>query len=300
MKLSTMTSFFYREMPDGKNYIHSMRRARTAGFDTLDFNMCQFIKGKGELLGDDWAEKTLEIAREAERLGIDFPQAHLPFPAPNIRNSNPFGRGGEKNDFTRFCIERAIRAAAILGVRWAVIHPVQNLYSDEQNPAEDVRYNHEVYDDLISLAGELGVGIAYENMADIDGKRRFGSTPEELLALVESYASPSVRVCWDFGHVNRVFGEQTRPLRKVGRYLVATHVDDNIGKDDLHTLTYFGTVPWEDIMRTLREIGYDGAFNFEVGISKRMPDALLDATGKYAYAVGRYLVGLYDAEPLSI
>lgn len=298
MRLSTMTSFFYRDMPDGRNYIHCINRAKKVGFDVLDFNMCLFAKGKSELLGEDWMERTQEIADEAARIGIEFSQAHLPFPTPNIRNANPKGKGGEKNEMMRFYIERAIRVAAILGVKWGVIHPVQNIYTDEQNVYEDIRYNHEIYDGLIEIADSLGVGIAYENMADIDGRRRFGSTPEELLALIESYNSPNIQICWDFGHVNRMFNEQTKPLKKIGKHLVATHVDDNIGKDDLHTLPYFGTLPWADIMRTLKEIGYSGDFNYEVGISKRVPEELLDATGEYVLSIGKYLIGLYRAAAL--
>ena len=287
-----MSTYFYQELPSGGSDIAALRRARAAGFEALDFCMTHFSKGKCELMGDNWEAVAAGVAEEAARLGITFNQSHLPFPKPNIRNSDPCGKGGEKNEFMRHAIERAIRVAAMLGVKWGVIHPVQNLYTDEQCREADIAYNHEIYDDLIELALKLGVGIAYENMADIDGRRRFGTTPEELIALVESYDSENVQICWDFGHVNRCFNEPTRQLRKVAKYLRATHVDDNIGVDDLHTIPFFGTVPWPEIMRTLREINYTGDFNYELRRSLTIPDELLDVTAKYFFGVGQYLLSL--------
>lgn len=294
MRLSTMTNLFYRETPDGKNYIESIRRTRAVGFRVIDFNMCNFVKHKTELIGDDWEVKTHEIADEAAKLGVEFSQAHLPFPEPNIRNKDPYAEGGEKSEYMRFCLERSIRVASILGVKWAVIHPVQNLYTDEYSTESDIKYNHEIYDGLIDLAGRLNIGIAIENMADIDGRRRFGTTPEELLAVIDSFGSEHVKACWDFGHVNRCFTDPVTQLKKVGPYLRATHVDDNIGKDDLHTIPYFGTIPWDKIMKALKEINYKGDFNFELSSCRRMPAALLEPTVKYIYDVGNYLVGLYD------
>jgi sugar phosphate isomerase/epimerase len=289
-----MTNLFYKETPDRRNYIECIRRTREVGFKVIDFNTCLFSRHKSELIGDDWEVRTTEIANEAAKLGVEFSQSHLPFPLPNIRNKDPYAEEGEKNEFFRFGLERAIRVASMLGVKWAVIHPVQNLNTDEYSMESDLKYNHEIYDEFIDLAARLGVGIAFENMADIDGRRRFGTTPDELITLIESYNSRHVKACWDFGHVNRCFEDQIRPLEKIGPYLRATHVDDNIGKDDLHTIPFFGTIPWSKIMTALKQINYTGDFNFELSCYRRTPEALREPLVRYIYEVGTYLVGLYD------
>jgi sugar phosphate isomerase/epimerase len=289
-----MASMFYRETPEGKSYIDCIRRAHEVGFEVIDFNISFFAKKKSELLGDDWKARAVEIADEAVKLGVEFSQSHLPGPLPNIRNKDPYSERGEKNDYFRFCLEYGIRVASLLGVKWAVIHPVQNLITDEYSLEADIKYNHEIYDEFIELADKLGVGIAFENMADIDGRRRFGTTPDELIALIESYNSEQVKACWDFGHVNRCFTDQIRPLVQIGPYLRATHVDDNIGKDDLHTIPFFGTIPWPEIMTTLKQINYSGDFNFELSCFRRAPEALHEHLGRYIYEVGTYLIGLYD------
>ena len=294
MRLSTMASMFYRETSDLKNYVECIRRAHEVGFRVIDFNTSFFAKNKLDLFGDDWEARAAEIADEAVRLGVEFSQSHLPAPLPNIRNKDPYSERGEKSDFFRFCLERGIRVASLLGVKWAVIHPVQNLITDEYNIDADIRYNHEIYDEFIELADKLGVGIAFENMADIDGRRRFGTTPEEIIALIESYNSEQVKACWDFGHVNRCFTDRVRPLVQIGPYLRATHVDDNIGRDDLHTIPFFGTIPWPEIMAALKQINYSGDFKFELSCFRRIPETLLEHLGRYIYEVGTYLIELYD------
>ena len=119
-------------------------------------------------------------------------------------------------------------------------------------------------------------------------------TGEELAALVDSFGDPLVGACWDFGHGNRCFADQTTQFCKLGTRLVATHVDDNmgVGKEDLHTIPFLGTVKWPKVMKTLREMQYEGCFNFELAVCKRMPAEMVERTVKYAYDMGRYLLTL--------
>jgi sugar phosphate isomerase/epimerase len=81
---------------------------------------------------------------------------------------------------------------------------------------------------------------------------------------------------------------------QIGPYLRATHVDDNIGRDDLHTIPFFGTIPWPEIMAALKQINYSGDFNFELSCFRRIPETLLEHLGRYIYEVGTYLIELYD------
>ena len=103
-----------------------------------------------------------------------------------------------------------------------------------------------------------------------------------------------VGACWDFGHGNRCFVDQTAQIRTVGHRLRATHVDDNmgLGKEDLHTVPFLGTVKWAKIMPLLTEIGYDGCFNYELSVCRRMPECMIEPTVKYVYELGRYLLTL--------
>ena len=290
MRLSTMTNLFYEEREDKKNFLNSVRRTNAVGFKVMDFCMCPFQRHETEMLGDDWEERTYEIANEAAKLGVEFSQSHLLYAKPLTRRKTAADEGCEQNEFFIWATQRAIRISAMLGVKWAVVHPVQ--LSEDADLERDIKYNHEIYDKYVELASSLGVGLAFENMADVDNKRRFGVTADELGALVDSFGSEYVGACWDFGHGNRVFSNQCEQLIKLGDRLKATHVDDNVGKDDLHIIPFFGTVKWHNIMKTLHEINYAGDFNFELASCKRMPPELKQATVEYIYKVGEYLMSL--------
>ena len=292
MRLSVMTSLFYENREDRRNYLNSLRKTHAAGFSVMDFNMCPMQRGETELLGDDWEELVYEIANEAARLGVEFSQSHLPYPKAASRRKSPTDEGCEQNETFIRVTERAIRISAMPGVKWAVVHPVQYIGEYELDREADLAYNHKIYDKYVELASSLGVGLAFENMADIDGRRRFGVTPDELRALIESYNSEYVAACWDFGHGNRTYYDQTGAIKKIGRYLRATHLDDNIGKDDLHTIPFFGTIKWPEIMRTLREINYSGDLTYELSCCKRMPPELIPSTVRLARDVGEYLLKL--------
>ena len=203
-------------------------------------------------MGDDWEALVYEIADEAARLGVEFSQSHLPYPKAATRRKSPADEGCEQNETFIRVTERAIRVSAMLGVKWAVVHPVSYVGEYELDREADLAYNHQIYDKYVEQASSLGVGLAFENMADIDGRRRFGVTPDELCDLIESYNSEYVAACWDFGHGNRTYYDQTGAIKKLGRYLRATHLDDNIGKDDLHTIPFFGT-QMARVMKTLQK-----------------------------------------------
>lgn len=292
MKLSTMTNLYYVNTPDEKGYLNSVVRTSKMGFDVMDFCMCPMQRNETELNGEHWESITYEIANEASKIGVTFAQSHLPYPKSVSRRKTPHDDGCEQNEYFIAMTERAIKISSILGVKWAVVHPVQTTDEVEFDRETDIKYNHRIYDRYVELADKLNVGIAFENMTDLDGYRRFGVTAEELVALINSYNAPNVGICWDFGHANRVMKCQETQILKLGGLLKATHVDDNIGKDDLHTLPFIGNIKWEKVMPSLKEIGYDGAFNFELAITKRMPEVLKDHAVKLAYETGKYLLAL--------
>ena len=290
MRLSTMTNLFYEEREDRRNFLNSVRRTAEVGFKVMDFCMCPMQRHETEMLGDDWEALTYEIANEAAKLGVEFSQSHLPYPKATSRRKTPFDEGCEQNEFFVWATERAIRISGMLGVKWAIVHPVQA--TADIDPENDLKYNHFIYDKYVELASSLGVGLAFENMADVDNKRRFAATAPDLCAIVDSYNSEYVGACWDFGHGNRMFADQRPQLLTLGDRLKATHVDDNVAKDDLHAIPFQGTVKWPEIMKTLREMNYTGDFNFELAACKRMPPELKKITVEYIYQVGQYLLSL--------
>jgi sugar phosphate isomerase/epimerase len=292
MRIGTMTSHFrdQRGTKELTGYVESMNRCVKAGFKVLDLNLCALLRGGTELNGDDWKTRLDLVCREKERLGIDFVQSHPPYrPFVGLHFATP-------EEDARFVslTERALDASAAVGVKWAVLHPVTGADGSSLDLEANLEANREAFDRVVEYADKRGVGIAFENMCDSKGRRRFGATAEDLLALADSFESAGVGICWDTGHANRVYADQVPAIRKLGRRITATHIDDNLGVDDLHMLPFLGTVPWERVMEAFREIGYQGDLIYEININNRMPADLKDMSAAYSYQVGRYLLSLAE------
>ncbi len=133
-------------------------------------------------------------------------------------------------------------------------------------------------------AERLGIKIAMEN---VDRFAPMGGAAL-LEKLVQRTGSPAVGYCLDTGHAHCC--GRTTPTEWIaimGKKLFTTHVHDNRGprlhalsdepyitpsEIDEHMSPGFGTIPWIDVIRKLREIGYSYTLNFESGPWQEMPE----------------------------
>ena len=277
MKLCGMT-LLYRDIRGSKDKMpidEAVRRIAAAGFDAVDANLVMICNNTLRLHTDDWKYEAEKIALAVQETGIELAQCHLPFKGKKVKWHTP-----EELAYYYEMFYRAIDVAGFLGIPWGVIHPErfigQNL-SDE----ECCRINHETNDKYIEYALNKGVNIAYENMA-LGAKAGYCAYIDQLVDLIDSYADPRIGACLDTGHANMVYDDQYEPILKLGHRLHCTHINDNLGKDDLHLAPFSGTVKWESVIKGLREINYPGALNLEIGINNSATDNLKDAGAKYA------------------
>ncbi|MBO0991751.1 sugar phosphate isomerase/epimerase family protein [Bacillus sp. SD088] len=294
MRLSTTTHIFGTR-PDGSypSYKDSIKRCVDIGFNVLDIHFCQAINGRTELVKENWQEIIEDVRNEADKMGVEFTQSHPVFIKGHIKNY--------KEDFQAHYQEmmrRSIIASSILGVKWAVLHPLEDREKSPFDVEANIQANMEMHDFVIELAMRHNVGIAYENM--IEGpktKRRFCSEAGELATLVDAYQDSHIGACWDFGHANFLYQDQSQALRTLGKRLKAIHVNDNDGAGDDHLFPFHGTVDWHQLLPVLREIGYEGDFTYETHKETiRLPDHLRDQIAKTGYDIGQYCLSLIDGE----
>ena len=55
-------------------------------------------------------------------------------------------------------------------------------------------------------------------------------------------------------------------ITKIGKHTGCTHIHDNDGIYDRHTLPYYGNIDWESVMKAFAETGYEGNLNYEAGL----------------------------------
>jgi len=294
VRLSIFTSVFGRRLDGGFTYMRdSIHRCKAAGFTVLNATFCQAINGLTELVEDNWEALMYELRNEAEKIGVEFSQSHPVFLSGHINNYP-----AEKLEHYNEMMRRSIIASSILGVKWAILHPLEDRNKFALDPEANIRDNMEIYAPVVELAMKHNVGIAFENMIErANTKRRFCSHAAELAALIDAYNDPRIGACWDFGHGNFLYKDQRPALRTLGKRLKATHVHDNYGNEDEHMFPFHGNINWKAIMPVLVEIGYEGDFVLETHKEfDHLPEEIKDDVAKVGYRIGNYCLSLAQAQ----
>ena len=173
-----------------------------------------------------------------------------------------------------------MKNASYLGAPMRVVHPCTHLDYDVEGNADFLfEYNLNFYRRLIPYAREFGIKIAIENIGYVS----VTSTPERLNKLYDTLNDPVFTICFDVGHCLLQGVDPAEAIMKLGDRLVngCTHVHDNFGTGDDHTLPYYGKVDWESVMKALADIGYKGDLNYE-------------ASGFFKRKCLRYIGGIYS------
>lgn len=117
---------------------------------------------------------------------------------------------------------------------------------------------------------------------------------EEILEIIEEVGSPKLAICLDTGHLNvSKASSQYDFIKKAGKHLKALHLHDNDGSGDMHILPFSrGKINFTEIVKALKEIDYQGEFNFEIPGESTGPLSLKHAKITYTKAIYEYLISL--------
>ncbi|MDP4152051.1 MAG: sugar phosphate isomerase/epimerase [Bacillota bacterium] len=294
MRLGTTTTLFLNN-PSGRDIstIECIKRCSAAGFSVLDMNFFPMLSGRTEFVKDNWKEEAYKIRESADEAGMVFSQSHLPY-HPNYMKLNPPGDSTFNERFDEY-MKRSVEISGILGVKWAVCHPYACTDADSYDNDADIAITHRFYDPILEALKKARVGLAIENIVGMQPpiRRRFTAIADELCELIDSFKDESVGACWDFGHGNQIYKDQKRAIRKVGSRLRATHLNDNRGRTDAHTLPFVsGTTDWEECLPVLSEIDYDGDLVYEVKCGVNLPNQLKDDFATLAVEIGKHCLSL--------
>ena len=285
MKLSTSTNiFFERRFEDLVPMKKCLEMCEKNGYKYLDFGFAELALVSERFKGEQWKDELNEYKTIAEKAGISFVQAHATiFDFCNL---------GADYEEKRLLFERSITGAKLLGASWIVVHPSTKIRDGKMAP-ETHEENVEFFRKYAAFAKELGIGLAIENMwgEKIAGVSHYAVQPEEVLRLIEDIQCDNVKVCWDVEHGSIEKINQPEALCMLKKHIVATHISDEAGVDQIHILPYFGKIDWEKLLKAFADIGYNGIFNFEIRhYLPGVPEELILPAMKFSREVGTYLV----------
>ena len=246
-----------------------------AGFEGIDFN-CDLEEYYTDAHDEAFYRN---IKKYAEEKGIVFAQTHAPFGSSFL--------DAEKTKMRFEQIVKSMKHSSWLGADMIVIHPCKHIdYKENNNYDLMMEYNLEFYKKLVSFAEEFNIKIAIENI-----EKTITETAKGLLELLNALDNDVFTVCYDVGHANISGQDPAGMIIDIGKRIECTHIHDNNGISDLHTLPYYGTIDWENVMKAFAKVGYDGNLSYEAGnFVNKVPIEMRCEAAKYMAKVGKYLI----------
>jgi len=266
---------------------------KEAGYDAIDASLFCMSSDNDPFCGPDYKARVEEIRAYADKAGIGFNQSHVPF-VFNWKNPNEY----EERFFPRQV--RGLEITAMLGGEIAIVHPIHHteyLGHEEEMFENNIKF----YRALLPYAKEYGVKIALENMWQNEKKRKcigddVCSRASEFVRYIDTLDSEYFVACLDLGHCGLVGEEPHDAIRILGHdRLKALHVHDNNYRSDMHTLPGMSDMNYDEIMKALADIRYDGEFTYEAdAFLHHFPRDFKLNAAKFMVEMGHYLIDKYD------
>ena len=163
-----------------------------------------------------------------------------------------------------------IKACGILGIKNLVVHPLCHSSFGMQ---EMYRFNKVFYKELLDRSVETKVDLLIENFADSEQRSAIFASGADLREFIEYVDSPRIAACWDTAHCSMCAAprdDQYENIVTLGDKLHALHISDNYGIGmHLHTFPLAGVIDFDSVLYALKDINYQGAFNFEAAYTVR-------------------------------
>ena len=278
-----------------------------AGFTGIDYSFCMMEDWEETVNGKESLSYAEDLRKYAESRSVIFCQSHAPF---RFRT----GMKMDESEYEYYRIVKSMEFAAAMKIPMIVVHALMT-----EDGSDELDLNCRYYSSLLPYAEKFGIKIAVENLT---GRRTRDSlptqlslgTPEKFCGIQDRLGSPYICGCLDIGHANLTTHDPAGFIRSSKGYVHYLHTHDNDGVRDSHRLPSLArwfdetakpdttvrdflspnpeySIPWDDVLRALKEIGYSGPFNMELlrymegYTTEDLPAAL-----KIAVSVGRRMM----------
>ena len=290
------TSLGLKHIEDIEALKKEMELVTGAGFDTVDLDLS--MDGQLEMLHDpDCMKRAEEARRVLDGFGMKVYQGHAPFGMH--KPGDPEFERRQRED-----VLRSISAAAVLGIEYLIVHPYTCWSPDDPLYTQHEKLlgiNTRMYGELVERGGREGVKICTENM--LGGNVPYTcswptvySAAGDLNELMD--AVPGLTCCLDAGHALVTGQDPAEMVREMGARVTALHLHNNNRQLDLH-LSPFQSYPtdWMPFCRALKETGYSGSVNLEVGtFAAYCPEKMKAPSYAYLHAAAAALAEMIEEE----
>ena len=216
------------------------------------------------------------IKEQAKEVGIELYQSHGLWPTDDSTE--------EKRLANIQTYIREIKVCAAMGCKRLVVHPcMPGGWGRDTDDSFDL--NIRMVNALLPYLKEYDVILCIENMPFTNN---LGANVKSVKKIVSTINDPYCRICLDTGHANNMEEDIYESVKLIGKDLEALHVHDDV-VGDRHLIPYQGRIKWDDFLKGLKEVKYQGCFMLETAISKRMPEPCREEFRKALANLARYM-----------
>lgn len=199
-----------------------------------------------------------------------IPSFHAPAHDVDITSVNP---GIRKESIRQH--KRALRIAGYLGVKVFVIHAGSFYPGDKKGCENGLDRLYNSLEELITTAEEYNIIIAIENYPV--GENAIIKSPFDIKKIIDDFNSPFLKMTLDIGHANLTDIQAIEYIKELKDKIVHLHINDNLGKEDLHQIPGKGNIDFEAVKKELDNINYNNVGIFEIWDPQNTKQALLNS-----------------------
>ena len=271
MKISMWTSFLYEWQPEAAISVLARHGFSAAELSTEHAQML-LDRGDAETEG-------LKFKSHCDALGFDIHHGHF-YLYIDLAVKEKADQIKVFDNMKRWCdLFNAI------GIKAGVVHACKGPLVDGSRERSAA-----ILESLLEYSKGMSFSFCLENL------KSAYATYEDVKGLIDMIRDPEHRLayCLDTGHVACNDGDCAEYVRKAGSGLKALHVTDCLligGKKDDHYFPYIhGMIDWKAFVRALRDVDYQGLFNYEVPRERGVPEEILMVKLDYARELAKAML----------
>ncbi len=228
----------------GRLYETSLERAARAGLDLLEISCIQ----------NDDVTLWKKVPQWEQEAGVKVWSLHLPFWIPGNGVVDPATWDEALWKKTYDIDADYINHCGEAGIRHIVIHPALEPTKPEERETRTLAAIEHL-GVLSDLCKKNGCILCVEDLP----RTCLGNTSDEMLRFMES--NSDLRICFDVNHL--LYENHGEFVRKVGKYIVTTHISDYDFADERHQFPMEGQINWRMLQSALELADYTGPFMYE-------------------------------------
>jgi len=256
-------------IPPNIEFEKGLKMIKDAGFEAVELNI---EEEKGILNLKSKEDEVKKVREKVEKAGLEIASllAGLFWKYPLTSNNSTKRKKGEE------VLTKSLQVCNWLGTDALLVVPgvVQADWANDEVVSYDVAYkrSQESIKKAIGLAEKLKVNICVENVWN-----KFLLSPLEMKRFIEELNSEYVNAYFDVGNV-LINGFPEQWIRILGKLVKRIHLKDF--KTSVGNITGFcylleGDVNWPEVVKALKEVGYNSYLTAEFGPYRFYPETSL-------------------------